>query len=250
MSEQKKPSLWQKLKNTQTNRAAVITLVVLIAALVVTVAITVANNRVKKENPPADTDSPISDRVPEQNPPQTEPPANTDKPAEPEKPSTNTGSTNVENKLPSFLLPVSGALSKKHDPELQVYSSTMNDLRVHVGIDIVTDAAASVYAAADGKITRIWEDTRMGHCIAISHSGDCVTIYKNLSETLPDGIREGVTVRSGQLIASVGESAMIELAEEPHLHFEMTVGDLMVDPLEYFDEKALESLSLDASYGE
>ena len=42
----------------------------------------------------------------------------------------------------------------------------------------------------------------------------------------------------------------IEIAEEPHLHFEMTVSDLSVDPLEYFDEKALEALGLDASHGE
>ena len=73
---------------------------------------------------------------------------------------------------------------------------------------------------------------------------------KNLAKELPDGIAEGVTVRAGQLIASVGESAMIEVADEPHLHFEMTVADLSVDPLEYFDDKALESLKIDASHGE
>lgn len=249
MSEQNKPTLWQRLKSTRANRAAVITLIVLIAALVVTVAITVANNRAKMDDLPTNTDPPISDPVPE-TPKEPDPTPTPEQPAEPEKPSTNTGSTNVGNKLPSFILPVNGALSKKHDPELQVYSTTMNDLRVHVGVDIVTEASAPVYAAADGKISRIWEDTRMGHCIAIEHAGNSFTIYKNLSETLPDGIKEGVSVRSGQLIASVGESAMVEIAEEPHLHFEMTVGDLLVDPLEYFDEKALESLSLDASYGE
>ena len=90
----------------------------------------------------------------------------------------------------------------------------------------------------------------MGYCVAIKHSGDCYTIYKNLSEIIPEGISEGASVRAGQLIGSVGESAMIEVAEEPHLHFEMTVADLSVDPLEYFDEKSLESLQIDASHGE
>ena len=90
----------------------------------------------------------------------------------------------------------------------------------------------------------------MGYCIAIKHSGDCYTIYKNLSETLPEGIGEGVSVRSGQLIGTVGESAMVEVAEEPHLHLEMTVADLSVDPLEYFDENALKALNIDASHGE
>lgn len=249
MSEQNKPSFWQKLKNTRANRAAVITLIVLIAALTVTVIVTVANNRAKVDDLPTDQNPPVADPAPDTN----ETPSDTEEPKDeptPQPPSTNTGSTDVSDKIPSFILPVNGALSKKHDPELQVYSTTMNDFRVHVGVDIVTDEAAPVYAAADGKISRIWEDTRMGYCIAIQHTGDAMTIYKNLAETLPDGIKEGASVRSGQLIASVGESAMVEIAEEPHLHFEMTVGELLVDPLEYFDDKALESLSLDASFGE
>ena len=152
--------------------------------------------------------------------------------------------------LPTFSLPVSGVVQKKHDPTLQVFSNTMNDYRVHLGVDIVTEAAAPVYAAADGKIEKMWEDTLMGYCIAIKHGGASYTIYKNLAKELPDGIAEGVTVRAGQLIASVGESAMIEVADEPHLHFEMTVSDLSVDPLKYFDEQALSSLGIDASYGE
>ena len=41
---------------------------------------------------------------------------------------------------------------------------------------------------------------------------------------------------------------MVEIAEEPHLHFEMTVADLAVDPLKYFSEDALRSLTIDASY--
>ena len=90
----------------------------------------------------------------------------------------------------------------------------------------------------------------MGYCLAIRHGGNSYSIYKNLSETLADGIEQGVSVRSGQLIGTVGESAMVEVAQEPHLHFEMTVADLMVDPLEYFDEKSLEALKLDASHGE
>ena len=126
----------------------------------------------------------------------------------------------------------------------------MVDGDFHLGVDIVTEAAAPVYAAADGKVEKIWEDTLMGYCIAIKHGGGGYTIYKNLAKELPDGISEGVSVRAGQLIASVGESAMIEVADEPHLHFEMTVSDLSVDPLKYFDEQALSSLGIDASYGE
>ncbi|MBQ7383537.1 MAG: M23 family metallopeptidase [Clostridia bacterium] len=230
------------------NRAAFITVVVLLVALTVIISVTVATNRAKKkgddlpEDTAKTTQSTTEKNEPDEAPSTTAP---THKPS-----SGNSGSAQVEDKLPSFILPVNGALSKKHDASLQVYSTTMKDYRVHLGVDLITEADAPVYAAADGKISKIWEDTLMGYCIAVKHSGDCYTIYKNLSETLPEGIAEGTSVRAGQLIGSVGESSMIEVAEEPHLHFEMTVADLAVDPLEYFDEKALESLSLDASYGE
>ena len=36
---------------------------------------------------------------------------------------------------------------------------------------------------------------------------------------------------------------MVEVADEPHLHFEMTVSDLAVDPLEYFDDEALGAIT-------
>ena len=243
MSEKpQKTSFLEKLKNTRANRAAIITSVMLIAAIAVIISVTVANNRSKKNDepltPPATTQkSETTTKVPVTTAPQTEAPA-------------ATSPRPVEDKLPSFSLPVNGVLSKKHDPTLQVYSSTMKDYRVHIGVDIVTEEAAPVYAAADGKVSKIWEDTLMGYCIAIKHSGDCYTIYKNLAEALPEGISEGASVRSGQLIGTVGESAMVEIAEEPHLHFEMTVADLSVDPLEYFDEQSLKALNIDASHGE
>ncbi len=245
----KRPNLNEKMNHTKISRATLITSVLLIAALAIIISVTVASNRAKKKtdppaesNPPSVTEPAETDPVP---PAETEP-----EETEPQDKPTGGGSSQVENKLPSFSLPVSGALSKKHDPKLQVYSNTMNDYRVHLGVDIVTEENAPVYAAADGTVSKIWKDTRMGYCIAIKHSGDSYTIYKNLAENLPEGIREGVSVHSGQLIASVGESAMVEVAEEPHLHFEMTVADLLVDPLEYFSEKALSSLSIDASFGE
>ena len=248
MSEQSKKSKFgEAFKNTKISRATLITSVIVVAALGIIVAATVASNRAKENKLPDDPvdSTPVTEPVVEQ-PTDTTPPVDTEE----EKKPVDTGSSQVENKRPSFILPVSGSLSKKHDPTMQVYSTTMNDYRVHLGVDIVTEANAPVYAAADGTVSKIWKDPMMGYCIAVQHSGNCLTIYKNLAEELPDGMAEGIKVRSGQLLASVGESAMVEIAEEPHLHFEMTVGNLSVDPLEYFSEKALESLSIDASFGE
>jgi murein DD-endopeptidase MepM/ murein hydrolase activator NlpD len=262
MLESPKKKKSENPKDSKISRATILTFVSLVLAVGVIVVAAVATNRSKKnelplpstDNQPSNTQKPENklpeEKVPEEDNEQEEtekpkPAEKTDAPAE-----SGDGDEQVENTLPSFILPVSGVLSSKHDPTLQVFSNTMNDYRVHLGIDIATDASAPVYAAADGTVSKVWKDSLMGYCMAIEHSGDCFTIYKNLSETLPEGIAEGTKVRAGQLVASVGESAMVEIADEPHLHFEMTVADLAVDPLEYFDEKSLESLSIDASYEE
>ena len=83
----------------------------------------------------------------------------------------------------------------------------------------------------------------MGTCVAISHEGDIVTIYKNLSANLAEGIAAGKQVTGGQQIGTVGGTATLEMAEAPHLHFEMTEGGLSVDPLEYFSDKDVKTLN-------
>ena len=63
------------------------------------------------------------------------------------------------------------------------------------------------------------------------------------------GAVASVGVTEGQLLGAVGDSAMVEIAKEPHLHFEMTVAGVAVDPLKHFTENAVATLtSGDGSY--
>lgn len=216
-------------KNLKENKAVYITAISILLAMIVIVSAVVATNRNKKITP--DT------TAPQQTTTTTKTPTVSDD-----------TSSDVGSKLPTFSLPVSGKLLNVHDSELQVFSPTMNDYRVHLGVDILTNDGAPVYAAADGTIMQIWEDVRMGQCIAVKHNGDSVSIYKNVSAELPKGIIEGAKVKAGQQIATVGSTAMVEIADEPHLHFEMTVGGLSVDPLEYFSSKDVETLQKDTAF--
>ncbi|MBO5305372.1 MAG: M23 family metallopeptidase [Clostridia bacterium] len=215
-------------QNFRENRAVWVTAITLLVALAVIAAVATVANRSKQID---DTTTPPTDSTtatpPETNPP--EPPI-----------------SDVSGVLPTFAMPVSGTLTKPHDAEKQVFSNTMNDYRVHLGVDIETAASAPVYAAADGTVAEVWEDPLMGQCIAVSHGGDAVSIYKNLATEVAEGIEAGSEVKCGQLLAYVGETAMTELADEPHLHFELTVAGLQVDPLEYFDEEAVATLSSSA----
>ena len=231
----KESKLYHKLKEIRVNRALYVSSIVILLSLAVVLAITAATNRAKKQNADKTPDTLVTET------PQTESPS-TD-----ETPTGNVPETPVDT-IPELTLPVSGKLSKVHDAELQVFSPTLQDWRVHLGMDIATEANAEVFAAADGTVKKIWEDPMMGWCIAIGHSGDCITVYKNLAEEMAGGIAEGATVRAGQIIGNVGDTALIEIAEEPHLHMEMTVKGLQVDPLDYFSKTVLATLSEDTAF--
>lgn len=155
----------------------------------------------------------------------------------------------AEEPVTTYLAPASGAVSKSHDDSLPVYSVTMNDFRVHTGIDIATAAGADVLATARGTVAMIYSDPLMGECITVDHGNGVVSIYKNLSKELAEGITQGAKVTAGQKLGTVGESALIESAEEPHLHFEMTYEGESVDPLTYISEDSRKvSLSADTAY--
>ena len=42
-------------------------------------------------------------------------------------------------------------------------------------------------------------------------------------------------IKEGEVIGGVGESILVECAEEPHLHFEVMSGGEYVDPMSYFE---------------
>ncbi|MCD7788674.1 MAG: M23 family metallopeptidase [Firmicutes bacterium] len=144
-------------------------------------------------------------------------------------------SVSSEPTLPEFIAPVDGVVSKEHSDTVLVYSLTMNDYRTHTGVDIASTDGAEVVAAADGVVLSVWSDPMWGYCISISHEGDAVTVYRNLTESSIKGIASGDIVYKGEVIGTVGESAIYELADEPHLHFEMTIGGVSVDPCDYIE---------------
>lgn len=128
-------------------------------------------------------------------------------------------------------MPVNGLIVKRHDLQTAVYSVTMNDYRVHRGVDIECQLGDEVVACAYGTVLSIGRDPFMGYCLAIDHGDGLVSYYRNLAETLADGITEGSTVHAGQVIGAVGESAIIEIADEPHLHLELELNGEPIDPM-------------------
>lgn len=236
-----------RLKRFIANRAVIVTIVTLLLAVGVIVAVTVAANRSRRPiggEPASGSATATGDGKQVMNGDETKVNHNANE--------THIGAAETGKDEPLVLsLPANGKLLKGHDATLQVYSSTMGDYRVHLGVDISTPEGDEVCAAAAGKVSKVWTDPLMGQCVAVDHGDELLTVYKNLSADLASGIAEGKTVKAGQKIGNVGDSAMLEMAEEPHLHFEVTAKGIQVDPLEYFsaaDVTAIKAANADTSF--
>ena len=97
------------------------------------------------------------------------------------------------------------------------------------------------YAAAAGTVTDVWEDPMMGKCVKIDHGNELVTVYRNRDLEVAEGVEAGAAVSAMQRIGAVGESAILELADEPHLHFEVWKNGVPVDPMAHLSEESIET---------
>ena len=135
---------------------------------------------------------------------------------------------------PGYTLPVAGEVSVAFSGDVLVYSETMNDYRVHTGVDIASALGTPVKAFTDGVVAEIYEDPLMGQTVVIDHGNNTKSVYQNLSPQLPSDIKVGVLVKEGHVIGGVGETVLVECAQVPHLHFEVSVNGENVDPMSYF----------------
>ncbi|MBQ7343142.1 MAG: M23 family metallopeptidase [Clostridia bacterium] len=141
-----------------------------------------------------------------------------------------------ETKL-SFIAPTAGTVTKEHSLEMPVFSVTLGEWRVHTGIDISCDEGASVYASEAGVVSGIYSDPMLGYTVEITHKGDIKTRYSNLSSDALE-LKVGDEVSLGDKIGVVGDTSLSELAEEPHLHFEVLLKDVKVNPMDYINEES------------
>ena len=140
--------------------------------------------------------------------------------------SKNANST--ENKA-EFIRPIEGETAKIFSMDSLIYSETLQEWVTHRGIDIKAEKGAEVKAVADGTIKSIKTDPRYGISIIIKHSKGFESVYACLLNEA-QGLKEGDTIKQGQVIGNVGNSGIFESAEGMHLHFEMTKDGDYVNP--------------------
>ena len=134
----------------------------------------------------------------------------------------------VVKKEINFVQPVEGEIIKEFAKDNLVYSTTLEEWVTHLGVDIKADKTTVVKASADGKIKSIKNDPRYGLTVVINHNDQYQTVYSNLLTA--EFVVEGESVTQGQTIGTVGNTAVFEVSDESHLHFEILKDSVQVDP--------------------
>lgn len=94
----------------------------------------------------------------------------------------------------------------------------------HTGLDMAAAEGTPVSAVYYGKVTKTGEDDSWGKYVLVEHSEGFETFYCHLSEIY---VQDGAVIRQGETLGLVGSTGM---STGPHLHFEVKINDIRVDP--------------------
>ncbi|MBO4330965.1 MAG: M23 family metallopeptidase, partial [Oscillospiraceae bacterium] len=134
-----------------------------------------------------------------------------------------------------FQWPLSGTVETQHSTDELIYDRTMADWRTHSGMDISAPIGTLVMASSDGVVADVYDDGMYGSTVILRHSGGMTSIYSNLAAT--PAVSAGDTVKIGEVIGAVGDTALAEAGTVTHLHFGMTLNGEAVDPALYLPRR-------------
>ncbi len=129
----------------------------------------------------------------------------------------------ILNSTPS-VLPARGWITSYYGPR---NSPTSGRLKMHEGLDIGGPIGTPIIAPADGVITYSGNKAGFGKFVQIDHGYGLETIFGHANNLF---VKEGQVIKRGHKIASLGNTG---ISTGPHLHYEVRVNGIAVDPLYY-----------------
>lgn len=150
-------------------------------------------------------------------------------------PETEIDDTPVTAEAPRIIVtPVHGETLAAFSVDALAYDPTLEDWRTHDGLDIAAVSGTTVLAACNGTVLSVSDDALMGTTVVLDHDGGYQTTYASLQTAPP--VETGDRVSAGQIIGIVGDTAAVEAAQGPHLHFSVSRDGAAVDPREFLGE--------------
>jgi hypothetical protein len=99
--------------------------------------------------------------------------------------------------------------------------------QMHKGLDLAAPAGTEVYAAGNGTVAEVGEDSVYGIYVIIRHNDNWASLYGHLQRA---AVTRNASVRSGSVIGWVGSTGQ---STGPHLHFELRQNGRAQNPDKY-----------------
>ncbi len=101
--------------------------------------------------------------------------------------------------------------------------------RFHNGVDLAVNTGTDVLAFAAGTVDYIGDSPEYGLYLQLSHAGGLKTFYCHCSQLC---VQQGQSVAAGEKVAESGDTGN---ATGPHLHFEMKLNGVRLNPIYYIE---------------
>ena len=101
--------------------------------------------------------------------------------------------------------------------------------KFHNGVDLAVNNGTDVLAFASGTVDYIGDSPVYGLYLQLSHAGGLKSFYAHCSQLL---VQQGQVVAAGERVAQSGDTGN---ATGPHLHFELKLNGVLLNPLYYIE---------------
>ena len=143
------------------------------------------------------------------------------------------------------LWPVEGRVTSSFGERMDPFNA---EGAFHSGLDISAPNGTPVRATGDGEVMVATMGAGYGREVTLDHGHDVMTVYGHLSAI---AVLPGQHVTRGQVVGYVGQSGR---ATGPHLHYEVRVHRVPVNPHKYlhttYEQMEANALSLHSGGGE
>ncbi|MCF7900197.1 M23 family metallopeptidase [Candidatus Babeliales bacterium] len=102
-------------------------------------------------------------------------------------------------------------------------------LYAHKGIDIVNHPRSVIWAPQDGKVVLKDRYAYSGNTVVIDHGWGVFSLFYHL-DSFPEELKVGQSIKKGNPLGKLGKTGY---ATGYHLHWEMRVNNVQIDPLEW-----------------
>ena len=128
----------------------------------------------------------------------------------------------------AYIMPLSGEIINSYSNGELVKSKTLGEWRTHDGVDIKAAEGTPVKSCFDGTVKNVVNDGKWGVMVEIEYPA-CTTYFCGLADTVK--VKKGQEVKLGDVIGEVGNTSLVENADEFHLHLAMKKDNKWIDPM-------------------